>query len=426
MELSLSGTKMAGVSGLRSIMDDVAASTADASAGEWLNLSVGNPATIPDAAEMWRTALTDSLAEEFERAGCRYGPSRGSQVLVGAVVEYFNRTYGWQLGPENVVVGPGSQMLCFAAAALFTGPGVRGDRKIVLPMVPDYTGYQGMCMHDGGIVGVEPLIERQGEHGFRYALDLDGLGRQSDIGMMLLSSPANPTGRALDRADLDALTALAAERDVPLLLDQAYGSPFPRIAEVHTEPVLHDNLINCFSASKAGLPGERVGFAIGPPKYIDALASFMSNSVLHAPQLPQAALARIMRDGRLDRVTREAITPHYREKRRLAADLLAEAMPADMDWRMHSGVGGMFCWLWVDHPWFDDLELYRRLKERRVFVVPGRHFFVDPLASPGLDGHSTRCFRISLSTEEKVFSEGIRQVADVLREMRASAAGAGT
>ncbi|MBM7442704.1 valine--pyruvate transaminase [Streptomyces sp. HB132] len=426
MELSLSGTKMAGVSGLRSIMDDVAASTADASAGEWLNLSVGNPATIADAGEMWRAALTDSLAEDFERAGCHYGPSRGSQVLIGAVVEYFNRTYGWQLGPQNVVIGPGSQMLCFAAAALFAGPGRLGDRKMVLPMVPDYTGYQGLCMHDGGIVGVPPLIERQGEHSFRYALDIDALRRQPDIGMMLVSSPGNPTGRALDRAELDALTALAAERDVPLLLDQAYGSPFPRIAEVHTEPVLHDHLINCFSASKAGLPGERVGFAIGPPKYIDALASFMSNSVLHAPQLPQAALARVLGDGRLDRVTREAITPYYREKRRFAAGLLAEAMPPDMDWRMHSGVGGMFCWLWVDHPWFDDLDLYRRLKERRVFVVPGRHFFVDPLSSPGLDGHATRCFRISLSTEEKVLSEGIRHVADVLREMRASAVSADT
>ncbi|MEU0216875.1 valine--pyruvate transaminase [Streptomyces sp. NPDC006265] len=421
MQLSLSGAKMAGVSGLRSIMEDVAASTADASAGDWLNLSVGNPASVPEASDMWRTALADSLAEDFERVSCRYGPSRGSRSLIEAVVEYFRRAYGWRIGPENVVVGPGSQMLCFAAAALFTGPGTRGERKIVLPMVPDYTGYQGMCMHAGGIVGVPPRIERQGDHRFRYALDVEGLRRQSDIGMMLVSSPGNPTGRALDRADLDALTTLAAERDVPLLLDQAYGSPFPRIAEVRTEPVLHDHLINCFSASKAGLPGERVGFAIGSPEYVDALASFMSNSVLHAPQLPQAALARIMRDGRLDDVTREAIVPYYREKKRFADDLLAETMPADMDWRMHSGAGGMFCWLWVDHPWFDDVELYRRLKERRVFVVPGRHFFVDPLSSPAVAGHATRCFRISLSAEEKVLTEGIRHVADVLREMRAEA-----
>ncbi|MEU3613629.1 valine--pyruvate transaminase [Streptomyces sp. NPDC006872] len=425
MQLSLSGTRMAGVSGLRGIMEDVAASTAGASADEWLNLGVGNPAPIPEAHDMWRAALAESLADDFGQTSCRYGPSRGSQVLIEAVVDYFRRTYGWRLGPENVVVGPGSQMVCFAAAALFAGPGARGDRKIVLPMVPDYTGYQGLCMHERGIAGVPPRIEQQGDHRFRYALDIEGLRRQSDIGVLLVSSPGNPTGRALDRADLDALIAVATEREVPLFLDHAYGSPFPRIAEVHTEPVLHDNVVNCFSVSKAGLPGERLGFAIGAPEYIDALAAFMSNSVLHAPQLPQAALARTLRDGRLDHVTHHAIAPYYREKKQFVADLLSEVMPPDMDWRMHSGAGGMFCWLWVNHGWFDDIALYNRLKDRRVFIVPGRHFFVEPLSSAAPGEHATRCFRISLSTEEKVLTEGVRRVAEVLREMRDAASAIG-
>ncbi|WP_030160188.1 valine--pyruvate transaminase [Streptomyces sp. NRRL S-244] len=418
MPLSLSGTKMAGLSGLRSIMEDVAASTAGGSADEWLNLSVGNPAPVPAARDMWRAALTESAAEDFDEAGCRYGPSRGSHALVEAVAHYFHQKYGWQLGPENIVVGPGSQMVCFAAAALFAGPGVHGDRRVVLPMVPDYTGYQGLCMHDDGIAGVAPLIHREEGHRFRYALDIEALRRRTDIGMMLVSSPGNPTGRALTRTDLEALTALAAEREVPLFVDNAYGAPFPRIAEVHTEPVLNDSVVNCFSASKAGLPGERIGFAIGHPKYIGPLASFMSNSVLHAPQLAQHALARVMADGRLDATTGTAITPYYREKKRFVEELLGELLPADVDWRMHSGDGGMFCWLWVDHPWFDDTTLYRRLKERKVFVVPGRHFFVDPLRAPGLAEHATKCFRLSLSADEKVITEGVHRLADVLREMR--------
>ncbi|MBJ6641298.1 valine--pyruvate transaminase [Streptomyces sp. DHE7-1] len=418
MRLSLSGTKMAGLSGLRSIMEDVAASTAGASADGWLNLSVGNPAPIPMVRDMWRAALTESIAEDFDEAGCRYGPSRGSHALVESVADYFHRTYGWRLGPENIVVGPGSQMVCFAAAALFAGPGVHGERRIVLPMVPDYTGYQGLCMNDDGIAGVAPLIHREEDHRFRYALDIEALRRREDIGTMLISSPGNPTGRALSRPDLEALTALAAEREVPLLVDHAYGAPFPRIAEVRTEPVLHDSVVNCFSASKAGLPGERVGFAIGHPRYMAPLAAFMSNSVLHAPQLAQHALARVLADGRLDETTRDAITPYYREKKRFVAELLDEVLPADVDWRMHSGDGGMFCWLWVDHPWFDDTTLYERLKERSVFVVPGRHFFVEPRLTPGLADHATRCFRLSLSANEKVITEGVHRLADVLCEMR--------
>ncbi|WP_330240550.1 valine--pyruvate transaminase [Streptomyces sp. NBC_00525] len=421
MQLSLSGAKMAGVSGLRSIMDDVASSTSGTSADEWLNLSVGNPAPIPEAREMWRDALANALAGDFGQVSCRYGPSRGSHVLLETIVDYFRRTYGWSIGPENIVVGPGSQMLCFAAATIFAGPGAQGDRRVVLPMVPDYTGYQGLCMHDGGVVGVPPLVQREGDHRFRYALDHERLRQQSDIGMLLISSPGNPTSRSLSREDLDGLTAEAEKRNIPLVLDHAYGAPFPRIAEVHVEPVLHDNVINCFSASKAGLPGERIGFAIGSPRYMDTLAAFMSNSVLHAPQLAQAGLSRALRGGRLDHVTRTFITPYYSKKKRFAEQLLSELMPSDINWRMHSGVGGMFCWIWVDHDWFDDIVLYGRLKDRRVFVVPGRHFFVDPLSTPGPEGHGTRCFRISLSAEEKVIAEGIQRIAVVLREMRDAA-----
>ncbi|MFE5887403.1 aminotransferase class I/II-fold pyridoxal phosphate-dependent enzyme [Streptomyces sp. NPDC056462] len=380
---------------------------------------MGNPAHVPAARDMWRAALKESLTEDFEEAGCRYGPSRGSHALVEAVTDYFHRTYGWQLGPENVAVGPGSQMVCFAAAALFAGPGMHGDRRVVLPIVPDYTGYQGLCLHDDGIAGVAPLIRREEGHRFRYDLDVEALRRRTDIGMMLVSSPGDPTGRALTRADLDALRALAAEREVPLFVDHAYGAPFPRIAEVHAEPVLDDSVVNCFSASKAGLPGERIGFAIGHPNYIGPLAAFMSNSVLHAPQLAQHAMARVISDGRLDDTTRDAITPYYREKKRFVVQLLSELMPADVDWRMHSGDCGMFCWIWVDHhPWFDDTTLYTRLKKGHVFVVPGRHFFVEPTHAPGLAEHATRCFRLSLSADEKVITEGVHRLAEVLAEMR--------
>ncbi|WOI61859.1 valine--pyruvate transaminase [Streptomyces fradiae] len=418
MHLSTIGIKMAGLSGLRSIMEDVAACTAGESAADWLNLSVGNPALIPEARDMWRTALAEALAEDFGGTSGSYGPSRGSHVLVEAIASYFHRTYGWRLGPENIAVGPGSQMVCFAAAALHAGPSAAGTRRVVLPMVPDYTGYQGLCLHEDGVAGVPPRLEREGDHRFRYALDLDALNRRTDIGMMLVSSPGNPTGRALDPAELRALTALAAERDVPLFLDQAYGAPFPRIGETRGEPALDENVVHCFSASKAGLPGERIGFAVGAPRHIAPLASFMSNSVLHAPRLAQAALARVLADGRLDDVVHNAITPHYREKRLLAEKLLAERMPSDVDWRLHSGEGGMFCWLWVDHDWFDDVTLYRELKERRVFVVPGRHFFVDPLGTPGPGPHATRCFRLSLSADEATLAEGVTRLARALTALR--------
>lgn len=103
--LSPIGQKMAAKSGLRSIMDDIATSMAG-TGGQWLNLSIGNPAAIPPVTSAWRQLTEEALATDFEAASCSYGPSRGSHVLVAAIVDYFNQAYRWDIGPENVVVGP--------------------------------------------------------------------------------------------------------------------------------------------------------------------------------------------------------------------------------------------------------------------------------------------------------------------------------
>ncbi|WP_267246471.1 valine--pyruvate transaminase [Streptomyces sp. PR69] len=416
MALSLIGSKMATLSGLRSIMEDIAVSTASGPA-DWLNLGIGNPAAIPGTIAEWRSLTEEALAEDFASAGCQYGPSRGSAALVEAITGYFNERYGWSLTPHNVAVGPGSQMLCFTAAALFAGPGgsagagTTAGTKVVLPMAPDYTGYQGLCLHPDGVAGIPATPVSEDTHRFRYALDFDALERQQDMGMLLLSSPGNPTGRAVDAAELDALIGLARQRDIPLLLDHAYGEPFPRIAPTPTPPPLDEHVVNCFTLSKAGLPGERIAFAVGPARWITPMVSFLANSVLHAPQLQQSVVARALTSGRLDRLVTDTVSPFYQERRRLAEKLFEEVMPESVPWRLHSGDGGMFCWFWIDDDRFDDTALYERLKQDRVFIVPGRHFFPDTYST----SHRTRCFRVSLSPDVDTLTEGITRIARALR-----------
>jgi valine--pyruvate aminotransferase len=420
MALSSIGDKMASMSGLRRIMEDIATATAGSDPQEWLNLSIGNPAPIPAVVAAWQGLLREALAGDFADAACQYGPSRGAHDFVAAVTDYFGRRYGWDLGPQNVIVGPGSQMLCFIAAAMFGGPGPGpGPGRVVLPVQPDYTGYQGLCMTAGGVAGVGSPISVTGERYFRYLLDLPALARRDDAGLLLLSSPSNPAGRAVSAGELAGLIAVAEQRDVPLLVDHAYGEPFPRIADTLTPPAWHPSVINSFSLSKAGLPGERIGFAIGPERYITPMVSFLSNSSLHAPRLAQAAAARALRSGRLDELVASVITPFYAARRELAETLLLDCMPGDVRWRMHSGRGGMFCWVWVDEDWFDDLALYRLLKARHVFVTPGRGFFADPGAA---GPHARQCVRISLTVGEGILAEGIKRIASAVAQLRAEPA----
>ncbi|MEU9474375.1 aminotransferase class I/II-fold pyridoxal phosphate-dependent enzyme [Streptomyces sp. NPDC048191] len=408
--LSHVGDQMSRMSGLRALMEDIAASTAGDRAGEWLNLGIGNPAVLPAVTGMWRRLTWHAHEESFADAG-QYGPSRGAPVLVRAIADYFRSRLGWRIGSENIVVSPGSQMLCFVAAAVFAGPGSTGTRRVLLPMTPDYTGYQGLCMVPGGVAGTPSLPVREEGRLFSYVLDLDAVARHPDPGMLLLSSPGNPTGRALSPAEQDGLIEIAERLDVPLFVDHAYGRPFPQIGPTQAPPVLHPNVVNCFSMSKLGLPGERIGFAIGPERFITPIVSCLSNSVLHTPRLAQAAVAAGLRSGAIDDVVSTAVRPFYLERRLLVEKLLSSAMPPGVDWRLHANEGGMFAWVWVDEDWFDDLALYDRLKEQHVFIAPGRSFFT---GSPRPGEHGTRCFRITLSVDEDVLREGIRRIGRVI------------
>lgn len=419
MQLSSRGQQMTRLSGIRSIMEDIATAEPDTGGSDWLNLSPGNPSHIPEVVSVWRRLTQEALNERFVESSTRYGPSRGTSGLVSAVVDYFNLTYDWDIGPENVVVGPGSQMLSFVATTLYTGSDQDGRfRPLVLPRMPDYTGYQGLSLDPGGVVGIEPLVVEEGPSSFRYTVDTEALARHDAMGMMLLSSPANPTGGSVDGTELKALVETAEQHGAPLLMDHAYGEPFPGVAPTRVAPFLHSHVVNIFTFSKAGLPGERIAFAVGPADLIDPMVSFIANTALHAPQLIQATVERAMVTRQIDALTTQHIKPYYTAKRTMAEEMLAEVMPASLRWRLHAGDGGMFCWLHIDHEWFDDLELYELLKRKRMFVVPGRHFFVSPLDTPFLRAHGRRCVRMSLSPDEWVVADGINRLGQALKELR--------
>jgi valine--pyruvate aminotransferase len=312
------------------------------------------------------------------------------------------------------VVGPGSQMLCYIAAALFTGPGPAGTKNLVVPRVPDYAGYQSLATSMNHLVGIASKTDLLDGRLFNYSLDYDRLRSQPEAGLILLSNPCNPTGCSIGQDDMNTLAKIAAEQQALLLVDNAYGAPFPQVAGTPGSPVWNANVINCFSASKAGLPGDRIGFAIGAKKHIDAMVAFIANTLLHAPQFPQLVLARALETGSIDELATTVVRPYYLARRRAAEEILAKNMPESTNWRLHVSDGGMFCWLWIDEPWFNDNNFYLYLKRMKIVVVPGQHFFPDPRC---MGSHGTQCFRINVSVDEETVQEGIQRIAEALEEL---------
>lgn len=421
-KLSAHGARMSRLTGVRAIMQDIKETLEAAPHEPWINLSAGNPVVLPAVEAMWRRYTRQFVdAGEFGEVVGRYGSTQGLPLFIDAVVELFNAEYGWGIGPENVLVTPGSQSLLFAAANSFCGYDTAGaPRRLLLPLSPDYTGYDGICLHEEALESVAPEIEIVGRHAFKYRVDFARLRIDDRTGMVVFSRPCNPSGNVIRDEEVERIIAAAAAHDVPVFIDAAYGPPFPNLSFVPIRPYRGDNVVYSMSLSKAGLPGERIGLAIGPRRYLDVMRAFMANAVLHSSRFGQAIAARAIASRELVRVAADAILPYYRDQYARLEAVLAEVMP-DIDWYLHKYEGALFAWLWLKDLPIRDMALYEEVKKERVFVVPGSFFFA------GVDHdwrHKHECVRISLTATEEELARGAEAIARVVRRLYGAKAAA--
>ncbi len=384
---------------------------------EFINLSAGNPVILPAVEQLWRECTAELLSSpEYGEVVCRYGSSQGYQPLIEAVVERFNQRYGLQLTERNILVTPGSQSLYFLAANALGGYSTNGTLKqIVLPLSPDYTGYGGVTLIPEALKAYRPRLDvDESAHRFKYRPDFQQLEIDETTGFVLFSRPCNPTGNVLTDEEVQKIAAIASTHNVPVFVDSAYAPPFPCLNFTQMQPIFGDTIVHCMSLSKAGLPGERVGIAIGPEAIIQALEAFLTNLCLHSSRYGQAIAARAIRSGRLETISETIIRPYYQQKFTVLETALDAAMPADRPWYLHRGEGAIFAWLWLKDLPITDQEFYQRVKEKDVIIVPGSPFF------PGLEGdwkHTRECFRISLTASDEALRTAMYRLAEVVTQV---------
>jgi valine--pyruvate aminotransferase len=411
------GDQMSNLTGVRAIMKDIM-ETLRAGAGQhFINLSAGNPLILPEVEQLWRDCTKELLASpEYGDVVCRYGSSQGYAPFIEAIANDFNKRYGLNLSDRNILVTAGSQTLYFYAANSFGGYTTSGNLKqIVLPLSPDYTGYGGVCLVPEALVAYKPTLDIDADaHQFKYRPDFSQLSITENTGCVLFSRPCNPTGNVVTDDEVKKIVALAEPFDVPVLIDSAYAPPFPALNFTEMTPIFGDNILHCMSLSKAGLPGERVGIAIGHERWIKVLECFQTNACLHASRYGQAIAAYAINSGRLAEIAETVIRPFYQKKFTVLEDTLNQAMPANLPWFLHRGEGAIFAWLWLQDLPITDWEFYQELKQVGVIVVPGSTFF------PGLREdwqHKHECLRISLTGSDEEIATGMQRLAKVAEEV---------
>ena len=414
--LSQFGMQMSQLTGVRAIMKDIIETLRNSAGKDFINLSAGNPVILPEVEQLWRDCTQELLdSNEYGEVICRYGISQGYAPLIEAIVQDFNARYDLNLSDRNILITGGSQALYLYAANAFGGYTPSGElRQIVLPLSPDYTGYGGVSLTPEALLAYKPTLEiAQDKHRFKYRPDFSQLQINQQTGCVIFSRPCNPTGNVISDQEVIKIANLAANYHVPVLVDSAYAPPFPALNFTEMTPQFGDNIIHCMSLSKVGLPGERIGIAIGNPQLIKILESFQTNACIHSSRYGQAIAAKAISSGKLAYIATEVIRPHYQRKIELLEHTLDAAMP-DIPWYLHQGEGAMFAWLWLKDLPMTDWEFYQKLKQVGVIAVPGSSFF------PGLKEdwqHKHECIRISLTATEAEIAEAMKRIAEVAQEV---------
>jgi valine--pyruvate aminotransferase len=415
--LSQFGSQMSQLTGVRAIMKDIIETLRNSQGKEFINLSAGNPVILPEVEQLWRDCTQELLdSDEYGEVVCRYGSSQGYAPLIEAIIKDFNTRYGLELSDRNILITGGSQALYLYAANAFGGYTTSGElRQIVLPLCPDYTGYGGVSLTPEALIAYKPTLEIDEEqHRFKYRPDFNQLQINAQTGCVIFSRPCNPTGNVISDEEVNKIASLAAIHNVPVLVDSAYAPPFPALNFTAMNPQFGDNIIHCMSLSKAGLPGERIGMAIGDSKLIEILESFQTNACLHSSRYGQAIAAKAIASDKLADIAENVIRPHYQSKIKVLETTLDATMPQDLPWYLHQGEGAIFGWLWLKDLPLTDWEFYQELKQVGVIVVPGSTFF------PGLQEdwhHKQQCFRISLTATESEIAEAMKRLAKTVQKV---------
>ncbi|MFV0438331.1 MAG: valine--pyruvate transaminase [Desulfopila sp.] len=414
MKISEFGRQLTCNAGILSLMDDLG--RAKVAGGErMIMMGGGNPGVVPEFQERMRQRLRQLCEDprKFHQLIGAYDPPQGEPGFIAAVAAMLSREFGWPIGPENVCLTNGSQTAFFMLFNLFAGR--HGDstrKKICLPLAPEYIGYADLGLDDDFFVSKRPKIERLADNQFKYHIDFNALKIGPDIGAICVSRPTNPTGNVIGDDELAHLDRLARTSDIPLIVDNAYGLPFPNMVYEAATPSWNDNMVVCFSLSKLGLPAVRTGIIVAREEIIRALASMNAIMSLSPVSFGPVLARELVESGEIIELSRTVIRPFYQEKLARALEVVRREF-AGVPWRVHKPEGAMFLWLWFKEMPITSLELYERLKKVGVLVVSGHYFF------PGLGerwGHRQECIRVTYSQDDADVARGLTRIASEVKK----------
>lgn len=217
--------------------------------------------------------IVQAAVDALQSGWTHYGPAAGDPELREAIAAYIASSRDARYRPEQVIVTPGGKPIMFY---LMLATLQKGDEAIYPD--PGFPIYRSMIEFAGAKAIPVPLRE---ENDFRLDVDeLAGLITERTK-LLIINSPANPTGGVLEREDLERIAELAIRHDLIVLADEIYSellyegehvslASFPGMAE-------RTVILDGFSKTYA-MTGWRLGYGLFPEPLVDPIATLMVNS----------------------------------------------------------------------------------------------------------------------------------------------------
>jgi aspartate aminotransferase len=241
----------------------------EAQGREIIHLEIGQP----DFQTFSNISLAGVRAIAAGKTG--YSPYCGLPALREAIARYAGRLRGITVGPEQVVVGPGAKTFLYFPMLTLLEPG----DEVIYPN-PGFPTYEVCIRHAGGKPVPVPLLEEDG-----FSFDLDAFDRlvNDKTRMIVLNTPANPTGGIISQADLERIAEAARRFDCWVMSDEIYsclvydGAQAPTIAAL---PGMMERTILVDGFSKTySMTGWRLGYGIVPEDLAERLGLLLNHSI---------------------------------------------------------------------------------------------------------------------------------------------------
>jgi len=363
----------------------------EAQGREILHLEIGQP-DFPTFAHISLSGINAITSGKT-----RYNPPAGIPALRVAIARDAGERRGISVLPSQVVVGPGAKPGLFFPTLAIVEPG----DEVIYPD-PGFPTYAAMIAVAGGVPIPVPLSEKK-----NFSFDLEAFDARLSprTRLVIVNSPANPTGGVMPLEDLEHIAAAAREHNFWIMSDEIYArlsyeGPVPSIAAL-PEMAERTVIVDGFSKTYA-MTGWRLGYAIMPVELAERVELLLTHSIGCTATFTQAAgVDALTGDQRMV----DEVVDEYRRRR----DRIVDGLNAIPGVHCQRPQGAFYVFPNISKTGISSKELAQRLlDEAGVAVLAGTDF------GAGGEGYLRLCY----ATSPEVIENALERVANFLNSYR--------